>query len=917
MLTFIKRSTNIQALFVLMALALMVPFVSMAQAPIEEEGDTSLDNGETMMETNISNASLIGQDEDNVVIGFTLENNGTQPQFDIRYGIELVSTVGNPGEEMQVIVDTFVAREEVVLSAGERVSKVVGYPFAGIPPGTYELWVIAQTSGGATVGIAKAADYTVNDADVVEIMAETCSLTVAGEDGASYDLYQGVDVSASEDLILTCTLKNHGATAATVLPNYMTFERNVYGDQVSVAVPTQTVVTLAAGAEQEVSYTLPKATAPQAYDVVLTLTDEATRAVVSNNLTVHYVIQGASATIQNVGFSKNAYRAGEEITLNLNWTPAADTFEESRSGNGTNVGGVSAVTRVVDGNGAVCSEESTTQLASPATSLTSTSMIDCVRPTASVQLVSANGTVLDSKEIAVEVEEDLNGAAESVTGDRNSTLMFASIVAFALALLTVLIAMNRRKKIDFINASKMLFIFAVAATGFLGVQVEKAEAITWLHTYYNSSGQGGTNVTVNLNKTTFAPGETIVLTSRITSAVCANGRTPAYRLRAYLGSQISTLGYTTYNTTTHNGGGTLIAPTTPGTYNIRLEMKVLSYISNRYVSITVTAPTPPAVAAQGNFDSVNPTTCSVAGWAYDPDAASQSILVHVYRDGPAGGGGQLVTSCQANQSRPDVNASLGITGNHGFNCVLPASYIGTGSHNLYVHAIDTTGTPNNVITGSPRALECATPPAPDATITVDAIPCFIQQGDSTCATTVTWEITNAADPNVYNTYTNTTVSSGDPSGSEPVALERGIHTFAARDNTNTLESTNVSAECVSGTNWNPVANICDIVPPPPPEPEISLDLSRELIRSGETVDVTVDVEAEYPAECTVYGVESTPIVFMHNGTPADPISGDVFTSRPLKAAQVVTVTCVPTPANGASSNTSSARVDVIPVVQEI
>jgi hypothetical protein len=72
------------------------------------------------------------------------------------------------------------------------------------------------------------------------------------------------------------------------------------------------------------------------------------------------------------------------------------------------------------------------------------------------------------------------------------------------------------------------------------------------------------------------------------------------------------------------------------------------------------------------------------------------------------------------------------------------------------------------------------------------------------------------------------------------------------------------------------------------------------------------------AECTVYGVNTTPIVFTHDGTPpADPHSSDTFTSRPLKSAQVVTVTCVPDATTGASSNTSTSRVDVIPVYQEV
>ena len=113
-------------------------------------------------------------------------------------------------------------------------------------------------------------------------------------------------------------------------------------------------------------------------------------------------------------------------------------------------------------------------------------------------------------------------------------------------------------------------------------------------------------------------------------------------------------------------------------------------------------------AAIGNFESTSASSCSVTGWAFDPDSSSSSLRVDVYRDGPAGSG-TFVTSCSASTYRSDVNSSYGISGSHGFSCSLPSSYAGTGSHNLYIHAIDTNGTPNNVIGGSPKSLSCVAP----------------------------------------------------------------------------------------------------------------------------------------------------------------------------------------------------------------
>ena len=116
--------------------------------------------------------------------------------------------------------------------------------------------------------------------------------------------------------------------------------------------------------------------------------------------------------------------------------------------------------------------------------------------------------------------------------------------------------------------------------------------------------------------------------------------------------------------------------------------------------------------ATGYFDSANSSTCTITGWAYDPDNAAAAISVHVYQDGRAGVG-MYVTSCQANQSRPDVNSIIKIPGNHGFNCTLPTSFRNTGSHALFIHAIDINGTPNNLLRTNGKTINCAgvnTPP---------------------------------------------------------------------------------------------------------------------------------------------------------------------------------------------------------------
>ena len=92
----------------------------------------------------------------------------------------------------------------------------------------------------------------------------------------------------------------------------------------------------------------------------------------------------------------------------------------------------------------------------------------------------------------------------------------------------------------------------------------------------------------------------------------------------------------------------------------------------------------------GAFDTCQggDLTIHVSGWAYDPDASSQSIDVNVniYTDS---GCTSLYNfhRLTANVSRPDVNQAKGITGNHGFNADIS---VPAGTYWVQIMAFDKT-----------------------------------------------------------------------------------------------------------------------------------------------------------------------------------------------------------------------------------
>jgi hypothetical protein len=75
-----------------------------------------------------------------------------------------------------------------------------------------------------------------------------------------------------------------------------------------------------------------------------------------------------------------------------------------------------------------------------------------------------------------------------------------------------------------------------------------------------------------------------------------------------------------------------------------------------------------------------------SGWAQDSSTPSLSIQVHMYLDGPAGGGGTFTAAVAANFPRTEP-----ISGQRGFRFAIPSKYWDGAPHTLYVYGIASSG----------------------------------------------------------------------------------------------------------------------------------------------------------------------------------------------------------------------------------
>jgi hypothetical protein len=117
-------------------------------------------------------------------------------------------------------------------------------------------------------------------------------------------------------------------------------------------------------------------------------------------------------------------------------------------------------------------------------------------------------------------------------------------------------------------------------------------------------------------------------------------------------------------------------------------------------------------------------TTQMSGWALDPSASTGSGIsaVHIYRDGPAGGGGVGMGVANIGGSRPDVDLAYNLTnGRTGWQISVDFSGVSAGTHTLYIYANTTCGWVAttfdvNVQAGAPAGLRMNVDmPSPGAT----------------------------------------------------------------------------------------------------------------------------------------------------------------------------------------------------------
>ena len=439
-----------RSLLSIMIISFVLALVSWNAVPAEAQGTEATSSPAVILANiYIGDLAIRSQDAESLKIGFTIANYEDVALGDIKYGVEIIKATKEKG---QILVDTYVSDNTIALAPKESQVREITYAIPPTLSGEYEVWVMSRNSSGLVLALAKLGTTTfAGNPDYLEIVPESCALQIQGST-ESYTLSQGVDVGAEENLSFSCDVTNHGTASMTVLPIFNTHYRSMYGDKAEVEPLASLEATVAGGARKKVSFTIPKALLPQSYDVSIELVSKETHTTVSNTVVAHYVLQGASATIQNVKLDKTSYAQGEELTAEFFWTPSADGFQGARGGRGTEVATTTLTMTVEDDAGVACIDP-LTRAVNPSErqfTIQTITTAPCATPHATFTLADSTGKVLSTRTVVSPLVLEAEEAPTVPTQEEAQPLWnmyYLSIAFFTLMLALVgLFAVWKRRK---------------------------------------------------------------------------------------------------------------------------------------------------------------------------------------------------------------------------------------------------------------------------------------------------------------------------------------------------------------------------------------------------------------------------------------------------------------------------------------
>lgn len=249
-------------------------------------------------------------------------------------------------------------------------------------------------------------------------------------------------------------------------------------------------------------------------------------------------------------------------------------------------------------------------------------------------------------------------------------------------------------------------------------------------------------------------------------------------------------------------------------------------------------------------------------------------------------------SCEASSSAGDWTGPKGTSGS---DSVSPAA-----TRNYTLTCLNASGIP---------ASRTVTVTVPYGNISNSG--CTIPLGGSTCDTNIWWNTTDffATNADVQRDGDTINNSLNMPA---PGLLQTGLGftptTFTLRDPSGAFSDTTiVTPSCVGGGVWT--GSNCEALP------EITLSANPNLVRSGSSAEIIVEVNSGLELSCELNDGRSGMMPSFTHTPPPNTASYPAITTKTLTAAQDVIVSCTST-LYPMVTNSESIRISVVPTIEE-
>jgi len=322
------RVITTMSFVLLVAMVLVQPTQAQQRAP--QEADEQSANGGVTLVADVSMEKEYATYVDGVLtVAFTITNNeNDRAQAGVHYRV--IAQSSDATDITKEVVDNQSYDDVFTLAPGQTVHKVLTYNQPPHLSGPYDIVVKAFTTRGLPLATMKLGrlDFVALQKD--GYVLRHCTVSPKENPQYVYDAILGMDIAQDETLMVECEITPvpQEDVRKQLQVHAKTFLRLLGGESVSEtsSIPYEIVD----GKDGKlIRFALPTAQKPQAYSATVNIVNQ-DNTVVSNTIEVHYVLKGASATLNNATLDKTAYKAGDVAHVKVLFSKSADLFPNAR-----------------------------------------------------------------------------------------------------------------------------------------------------------------------------------------------------------------------------------------------------------------------------------------------------------------------------------------------------------------------------------------------------------------------------------------------------------------------------------------------------------------------------------------------------------------------------------------------------------